>query len=297
MTDQARLNESLKTLLAGRNAAVVPGAGNALAARIAEDVGFEAIYVTGAGVTNSYLGAPDIGLLTMSELVQHVATIRDAVSIPLIVDGDTGFGNAINVGRTVRAVERAGASAIQIEDQEFPKKCGHFTGKEVIPAAEMAMKIRAAADARHDANFQIIARTDAIACTGVEDALERAMMYIEAGADVTFVEAPTSLAVMERIARDLPVPQVANLVAGGGLTPMASTAELQRMGFGMVLYANASLQAAMLAMQKVLSHLRQEGSLDGVADLLVDFKERQRLVRKPQYDADERRYEAATERS
>ncbi len=289
MSDQTELNARLSAFFARRAASIVPGASNALAARIAQDVGFEAVYVTGAGVTNSYLGTPDIGLITLTELAQHVATIRDACTVPLIVDADTGFGNAINVGRTVKVLERAGASAIQLEDQDFPKKCGHFTGKSIIPSAEMVMKIRAAVDARGNENFQIIARTDAIACNGIEDALERAHAYVEAGADVTFVEAPTSLEDMARIAKDIPVPQIVNLVAGG-MTPMSDTARLREMGFSVVLYANAALQAAMRAMQEVLSHLHANGSLAGAEDLLVDFRERQRLVGKPWYDEQEQRY-------
>jgi 2-methylisocitrate lyase-like PEP mutase family enzyme len=292
MADQASLSKRLRDLFQRRSATLVPGASNALAARIAEDVGFEAVYVTGAGVTNSYLGAPDLGLLTLTELAQHVATMREAVSVPLIVDADTGFGNAINVGRTVRVLERAGANAIQLEDQEFPKKCGHFTGKAVIPAAEMAMKIRAAIDARVDRNFQIVARTDAIACNGIEDALERAMMFVDAGADVIFVEAPTSLEDMERIARIIPVPQIINLVAGG-MTPMADIEHLRSMRFSVVLYANAALQAAMHAMHQILTHLHSTGSLEGANDLLVDFRERQRMVGKSRYDEQERRYAIA----
>lgn len=296
MSDQASLNARLKVMVERRSATLVPGASNALAARIAEDVGFEAIYVTGAGVTNSYLGVPDLGLLTLTELAQHVATIREAVSVPLIVDADTGFGNAINVGRTVKVLERAGASAIQLEDQDFPKKCGHFTGKGLVPVAEMAMKIRAAVDARRDRDFQIIARTDAIAGNGVEDALERAAMFVEAGADMIFVEAPTSLADMDRIARTVAVPQIINLVAGGGMTPMADLDRLRAMRFAVVLYANAALQAAMRAMHQTLLHLHRTGSLAGATDLLVDFGERQRLVGKPWYDEQERRY-AVTDRT
>lgn len=285
----ASLNKRLKGVFQRREATLVPGASNAIAARIIEDVGFEAVYVTGAGVTNSYLGTPDLGLITLTELAQHVATMREAVSLPLIVDADTGFGNPVNVVRTVKVLARSGANGIQIEDQDFPKKCGHFSGKSVIPAAEMAAKIRAAADARPDDDFQIIARTDAIACNGIEDALERAVLYIEAGADVTFVEAPGTLVDMERIARELPVPQIINLVAGG-LTPMTDLETLRKMGFGVVLYANAALQAAMYAMQHVLSHLRETGSLAQVADLLMDFQERQRLVAKPHFDELEYRY-------
>jgi len=281
-------NRRLRALIARKKAVLLPGAANALAARVIEDLGFEAIYVTGAGVTNTFLGMPDIGLLTVTELADHVAAMRDAVSLPLIVDADTGFGNAVNVGRTVRTLERAGASAIQLEDQDFPKRCGHFSGKSVIPTAEMVQKIRAAADARVDRDFVIVARTDAIAVNGFEDAMARANAFIEAGADMTFVEAPRTPEQIAAIPK-LAVPQLLNIVAGG-LTPMLPRAELETMGYALVLYANAALQAAVAGMQTVLGHLKAEGSLDGVSDKLAGFAERQRLVNKPHFDALEKKY-------
>ena len=281
-------NRRLRDLIARKKAVLLPGAANALAARVIEDLGFEAIYVTGAGVTNTFLGMPDIGLLTVTELADHVAAMRDAVSLPLIVDADTGFGNAVNVGRTVRTLERAGASAIQLEDQDFPKRCGHFSGKSVIPTAEMVQKIRAAADARVDRDFVIVARTDAIAVNGFEDAMDRANAFIEAGADMTFVEAPRTPEQIAAIPK-LAVPQLLNIVAGG-LTPMLPRAELETMGYALVLYANAALQAAVAGMQTVLGHLKAEGSLDGVSDKLAGFAERQRLVNKPHFDALEKKY-------
>src|SRR5580658_6244204 len=177
----------LKDLLARRAAVTVPGAANALFARVIEELGFEAVYVTGAGIANMLLGAPDVGLTTMTEVRDTAAAIAEAVSVPIIVDADTGYGNAVNVVRTVRALERAGAAGIQIEDQVFPKKCGHFAGKAVIATEEMVQKIKAAVDARHDPSLQIIARTDARAVEGLERALDRAQAYIAAGADATFV--------------------------------------------------------------------------------------------------------------
>jgi 2-methylisocitrate lyase-like PEP mutase family enzyme len=268
---------------------LLPGAANALTARVIEDIGFEAIYVSGAGITNTFLGMPDIGLISVTELASHVAALRNAVSLPLIVDADTGFGNAINVGHTIRILERSGANAIQLEDQEFPKRCGHFSGKGVIPCAEMVQKIRAAVDARVDPDLVILARTDAIAVNGFEDAIERAAAYIEAGADMTFVEAPRTTEQMAGIPKRLAVPQLLNIVAGG-LTPMLELAELQQMGYAFVLYANAALQASVAGMQKVLGHLKDAGSLDGVSDALASFAERQRLVNKPQFDALEKKY-------
>ncbi len=279
----------LRHRLARRDALLVPGAGNALTARIIQDTGFEAVYVTGAGIANTLLGAPDIGLVTLSELAATTEAISEICTLPLIVDIDTGFGNAINTYRTVRVLERAGACALQIEDQVFPKRCGHFGGKAVIPVAEMTAKIRAATDARDDANLLIIARTDARAIDGLEAALERAGQFIEAGADLTFVEAPTSADEMRAITARLGVPQVANMVVGGR-TPLLPQATLADIGFSLVLYANAPLQAAMRAMSGVLAALKRDGALDNVIDQLADFEERQRLVGKDFYDALEQKY-------
>lgn len=279
----------LKSILARREAVLMPGTPNALFANVIENLGYECAYISGAGVTNMYLGAPDVGLVTMSEMADHIAAITDAIDIPVLVDGDTGFGNAINVGRTVRVYERAGASGIQIEDQVFPKKCGHFTGKAVIPTEEMLQKIRAAADARTDGDFQIIARTDAIAVNGIDDAMDRAHRFVEAGADVTFVEAPVTRDDLERIARDLPVPQIFNYVFGGK-TPALPHAELAELGFGAALFANAALQAALLSVNEVLGSLKQNGGLEEVRDRLASFEARQNAVRKDEYDAKEQRY-------
>ncbi len=282
-------NRQLRGMLARRETILLPGAANALAARVIEDIGFKAIYVSGAGVTNTYLGVPDIGLISVTELADHVSAMREAVLLPLIVDADTGFGNAINVTRTVKTLERSGASAIQLEDQDFPKRCGHFSGKHVIARAEMVQKIHAAVDARTDPDLVIMARTDAIAVNGFDDAMDRAAAYIEAGADMTFVEAPRTEEQLREIPKRLPVPQVINIVAGG-LTPMIELDALKKMGFAMVLYANAALQASVAGMQKVLGHLNTRGSLEGVMPFLAGFEERQRLVSKPHFDALEKKY-------
>jgi 2-methylisocitrate lyase-like PEP mutase family enzyme len=282
-------NKKLRELVGRKKPILLPGAANALTARVIEELGFEAIYVTGAGVTNAFLGMPDIGLISVTELAEHVRAMRDAVGLPLIVDADTGFGNAINVARTLKLLERGGASAIQLEDQEFPKRCGHFSGKSVVPRAEMVQKIHAAADARVDGDMMIVARTDAIAVNGFDDAIERAQAYIEAGADMTFVEAPRTAEQIAEIPKRLGVPQLINIVAGG-LTPMLSLAELERMGYSLVLYANAALQASLAGMQNVLGHLKANGSLHGVQNQLATFTERQRLVQKPHFDALEKRY-------
>lgn len=279
----------LKALLARRDAVLLPGTPNALFARVIEDLGFEAVYVTGAGVANMSLGVPDIGLVTLTELTDQVAAICDVVELPVLADADTGFGNPVNMVRTVRALERAGAAGVQVEDQVFPKKCGHFAGKDVIPAREMVQKIKAAVDARKDGDFQVVARTDARAVHGFEAALERAHAFIEAGADATFVEAPVNAGELARIAQTLPVPQIANMVFGG-LTPSLAQSELARMGFGAVLYANAALQAALKSARDVLAALKRDGSLDQVRDRLASFEERQRAVAKERYDALEARY-------
>ena len=279
----------LKTILASRSAAILPGTPNALFARVIAQRGFPAIYLTGAGIANMTYGVPDIGLVTLTELSDHVAAIADAVAAPILVDADTGFGNPLNVIRTVRLLERAGAAGIQLEDQVFPKKCGHFGGKQVIARAEMVQKIKAACDARHDGDLQIVARTDARAVEGIDAAIERAQAYAEAGADATFVEAPLGVEELSRIARELAVPQIANMVFGG-LTPPASRSELAALGFGGVLYANAALQVALQAVDDVMTALQRDGSLAQVADRLASFEQRQQAVGKPHYDALGQRY-------
>ena len=280
---------ALKELAERHEAIQVPGAANALFARLIEDLGFEAVYVTGAGIANMHLGAPDIGLTTLTEVAGTVSAIADAVAIPLIVDADTGFGNAINVTRTVRVLERSGASAIQLEDQVSPKKCGHFTGKQVIPLPEMIEKLKAARDARRDPDLQIIARTDARAVEGLDRALERAHAFEEAGADIIFIEAPASIAELERIAREVASPQIVNIVFGGK-TPDPGREALKRMRFSIVLYANAALQAALKGASDVLSALKREGSLNTVSGVLATFEERQRIVAKDRWDALEAKY-------
>jgi 2-methylisocitrate lyase-like PEP mutase family enzyme len=264
---------------------LVPGAGNALTARIIEDIGFDALYVTGAGIANTFLGKPDIGLLTLTELTMHVGAIRDAVSLPLIVDADTGFGNAVGVTRAVRELERAGADAIQLEDQVSPKKCGHFTGKQIIGADEMVHKIQAATDSRRDPDVLIIARTDARAVEGFDAAIKRAAAYAKAGADMTFVEAPRSADEVHQVPGLLRVPQVINLVEGGA-TPMLPLSELS--AFRIALFANAALQGAIRGTRTVLESLHRTGSLP--IDQLAPWAERQRLVEKSRYDALESRY-------
>lgn len=268
---------------------MVAGASNALAARLIQQLGFEAVYLTGAGITNTFYGMPDLGFISLADLAQHTAATRDVVELPIIVDADTGFGNALNVRHTVRTLERAGANAIQLEDQVMPKKCGHFSGKAIIPAAEAASKIKAAVDSRMNEDFLIIARTDARSVEGFEAALERATLYADSGADITFVEAPESLLELRRIPQELRVPQVVNVVIGGK-TPTLDAAEFASMGFGLVLYANAALQGSVHGMTAALEHLRNTGRLDENSGLVASFAQRQQLVQKDLYDDLNQRY-------
>src|SRR5882724_6352688 len=278
-----------RNMLTPGAAVLLPGVSNALTARVVADLGFPVAYVTGAGIANTYLGVPDIGLVSVTELADHVAAIREAFPGPLVVDADTGFGNAMNLVRTVQLLERAGADALQIEDQVFPKRCGHFEGKEVIPTAEMVAKIKAAVDTRRDPDLLIIARTDAIAPGGFAAALERAAAYREAGADVTFVEAPTSMEEIADIPRRLPWPQLINIVIGGR-TPELPNAKLKELGYAGVIYANLALQSALKGMQAALGELRRKGHIGDALNLIADFSERQRLVHKDEFDALERKY-------
>jgi 2-methylisocitrate lyase-like PEP mutase family enzyme len=283
------LNRTMRRELVAGAGVLMAGAGNALAARCIEAAGFRTMLVSGAAIANSYLGVPDIGLVSVTELAEHVAAIREAVNIPILADADTGFGNAINARRTVRLLERAGANAIMLEDQTFPKRCGHFEGKDVIPASEMVSKIKAAVDAREDADLMILARTDARAVEGFEAALERARAYQAAGADFLFVEAPLTKDELLAIPREVPGIHLCNMVIGGK-TPLLPRAELAAAGYAVICYANAALQASMLAMQQVLGHLSARGSIEGVEDKLMMFADRQKLVDAERYKALEQRY-------
>jgi len=280
-----------RELLVPGAAMVLPGVANALAARVVADLGFPAAYVTGAGIANTFLGIPDNGLVTLTELTDHVAAIRAVFPGPLMVDADTGFGNAVILTRTVKLLERAGADAIQIEDQVFPKRCGHFEGKAVIPKDEMVAKIKAAVDARSDPGLLIVARTDSIATDGFAAAIDRACAYREAGADIGFVEAPQSPDQIADIPRLLPWPQLINIVLGGR-TPELPNQKLKQLGFAGVIYANVALQAALRGMQEALAVLRRDGRMGDAATLAASFAERQRLVGKGEFDALERKYRA-----
>lgn len=285
MSSRKKLHE----LVSAKRGVIVPGAFNALSARVIEDLGYEAIYITGAGVTNMWFGMPDQGFMGLAEISEHTARIRDAVELPLIVDADTGFGNALNVYHTVRTLEHAGADCIQLEDQVSPKRCGHFTGKDVIDIEEAVDKIKAAVDARRHSDTLILARTDAAAIHGFEAAIDRALRFAEAGADILFVEAVTSAEEIRSLPRLLSKPQLMNMVIGGK-TPIFNAEELKQLGFSIVLYANAALQGAVMGMQKTLSHLKNAKEIQESSGLVATFSERQRLVSKEKWDHLEKKY-------
>ena len=278
----------LRALIGSECGIILPGVSNALTARIVADLGFKAVYLTGAGLTNMFLGLPDLGFMDLSQLVEHTMAIRNVIELPLIVDADTGFGNALHASNPARMLERAGASAIQLEDQRTPKRCGHFGGKGIVSVSEMIGKIKAAADARRN-GLVIIARTDARAVDGFDAAIDRASRYLEAGADMTFVEAPETFEEIELIPKLLKAPQILNIVLGGK-TPTVQRALATEMGFSLLLYANAALQAAVGGMQVVLRTLAEKGALDESQGLLATFAERQRLVNKEAFDAMEFRW-------
>ena len=259
----------LVELLARPEVLAAPGVPDALSARLVAEAGFDAVYMSGDATTAVRLGMPDVGLLTMSEMVDNAGRIADAVTVPVIADADTGYGGPVNVRRTVLDYERAGVAAIQMEDQVWPKRCGHLAGKRVIPAAEMAAKVKAAVDARRDQDFLVIARTDALAIEGFQAALDRVALYGEAGADILFVEAPTSLEQLETIGR-LPARTMYNASASGR-TPILSTTELTRLGFALAIYPGQALFAAIPAIRAALRHIRETGDPRGMPVPLASF--------------------------
>ena len=287
MSGAARMRE----LLRGRDVVVAPGAYDALTARIIERVGFPAVYLTGAGITGAFLGMTDLGLITMTEIVQVARNVALAVGVPVICDADTGFGNALNVRRTVREFEHTGVAGIHIEDQIWPKRCGHFEGKSVIPVDEMVQKIRAAREARENPDFVVIARSDAIAVEGFEAALRRGEAYVEAGADMLFFDAPRTLEQVETIAarfRDR-VPLLINM-AETGKTPRLPAAELGRLGYKVVIYPATARLAAVKAVTEVLQVLKETGGSDAVKDRMIPFAEWTELTGLPEARALEERY-------
>lgn len=268
---------------------VVPGAADAITARVVEECGFDAVYVTGAGFANASFGRPDVGLVTASEVVTHVQRIAEVVNIPVIVDADTGYGGVLNVRRTVQQLERAGAAAIQLEDQVSPKRCGHFEGNTVVPVEEMLRKLSAAIDARQDPDLLVIARTDARQTEGYDDAVRRAQAYAAAGADAVFVEAPRTLDELRRLPKLIEVPLIANMVEGGK-TPLLNSRELDEMGFRVALFANTALRTGVKAVFEAMQTLRVDGGSERLLDRMLTWEERQRLIGLPEMEALEERY-------
>jgi 2-methylisocitrate lyase-like PEP mutase family enzyme len=273
----------------GADPLVLPGVFDAFSARLAEQAGAQALFATGAGITNARLGVPDLGFIGLSELCDVVRNIAEVVTVPVVVDADTGFGNAVSVTRTVRLLESAGASAIQLEDQESPKKCGHFGRKAVIATHEMQQKVRAAVHSRRSESTLVIARTDALDSEGLDKAIDRAVAYKNAGADLIFIEAPETVDQLREIGRRAPRPLVVNMVEGG-LTPTFDTRQLGEMGFAAVIYANAALRMAQAAMSRAYSTMLADGGTEAITGLMATWQERQEAVGKPQFDALDKLY-------
>jgi carboxyvinyl-carboxyphosphonate phosphorylmutase len=287
---------TLRDLLAGPEPILAPGAYDALSARIIEQAGFPAVYMTGFGTSASLLGQPDVGLLGMSEMIANAGRITQVVDVPVIADADTGYGNPLNVIRTVREYERAGVAAIHIEDQIMPKKCGHMENKQVIAAAEMAEKIRAAVEARRSAEFLIIARTDVRAVEGLDEALRRARLYREAGADVLFVEGPESEEEVAEIAGSFPrAPLLFNWIHGGK-TPPISLERLKELGYRIIIFPLSVLLAAAKAMLEVMTQIRKDGTPIRVARDFMSFDEFNNLVGLREVHELERRFRCRTGR-
>ena len=284
---------AMRQLIARRSYTIVPGAYDTLTARLVEQAGFEAVYLTGGGYSRAS-GYPDLGLLTLSENAHFIGLAVEAVSIPVIADADTGYGNAINVIRTVREYEKTGVAGFHLEDQVSPKKCGHYEGKEVIGRAEMVGKIKAAVDARQDPDLVIIARSDARAVEGLNAAIDRVNAYLEAGADVGFVEAPQSVEELRIVGRSLRGPALVN-VFEGGKTPMLPAGELEAMGFRLGIYPSQTHRAAIRAAQRVLQALKEDGHTTRVEPDLATFQEREAAVGTDRWRALEEKYLRAAE--
>lgn len=279
----------LRELLERPEPITTPGVVDALGARLVERAGFELCYVTGAGIANTQFAIPDLGLVTLSEMVEQVRRIAAATSLPILVDADTGYGGALSVTRTVQLLEQAGAAGIQLEDQTDPKRCGHFDHKRLLDLGEFVEKIEAAREARRDPNLAIVLRTDAAAVEGLDAAIERAHLFVELGADAVFVEAPTSVEELTRIAREIPnVPLVANMVEGGR-TPELSTAQLGEMGYRIVLRANLLQRVMARAATDALAYLQEHGHAEGIVDQVLSWQDRQEIVGLPQFEQFENR--------
>jgi len=290
-----RSTTALRHLVAGGETVVAPGVYDGLSARLAGRAGFPAVYATGGGIARS-MGYPDLGLLGMTEIAERLLPIVEHAGVPVIADADTGYGNALNVHRMVRAFARAGVAALHLEDQTFPKRCGHLDDKGVVPAAEMAQKLRAARDASPDPDLVLIARTDALAVEGLDAAIDRAHAYAEAGADVIFVEAPQSVAQIEAIARRVPQPKLINMFQGGK-TPLVPTGRLAELGYRIVIIPSDLQRAAIHAMETVLLAIRRDGNSAAVASAMASFAGREEIVETRAYLDRDRRWASGSGRS
>ena len=289
-----RPTTTLRRLLAGPEFLVVPGVADSLNARLVAEEEFKAIYMTGAGTTAVRLGMPDVGLLTMDEMVDNASRIAEASGLPLIADADTGYGGPLNVMRTIRAYERAGVAGVHIEDQQLPKRCGHLAGMTLVPAGEMAAKIRAAVDAREDPDFVLIARTDAIAVEGFEAAIERGKLYEDAGADVIFVEAPRTREQLAAIPPAFGVPALLNIGASGK-TPMLDAEEAKELGFRLAIYPNFLILAAIPAVRRALRELKEKGTPAALLNDIAGFTELFDIVGMAEVQELEERYGVSEE--
>ena len=290
-----RATAALRQLVSGGETVVAPGVYDGLSARLAGRAGFPAVYATGGGIARS-MGYPDLGLLGMTEIAERLLPIVEHAGVPVIADADTGYGNALNVHRMVRAFARAGVAALHLEDQTFPKRCGHLDDKGVVPAAEMAQKLRAARDASPDPDLVLIARTDALAVEGLDAAIDRAHAYAEAGADVIFVEAPQSVAQIEAIARRVPQPKLINMFQGGK-TPLVPTGRLAELGYRIVIIPSDLQRAAIHAMETVLLAIRRDGNSAAVASAMASFAGREEIVETRAYLDRDRRWASGSGRS
>jgi 2-methylisocitrate lyase-like PEP mutase family enzyme len=275
-------------LLRAGDVVVAPGVWDGLSARLVARAGFPAVYATGGGIARS-MGYPDLGLLSLSEIASRLANIVEHAGVPVIADADTGYGNALNAQRAVREFERAGVAALHLEDQTFPKRCGHYDDKSVVPTAEMAQKLRAARDAMTDSDIILIARTDALAVEGLDAAVERAQAYAAAGADVIFIEAPVSVEQIEAIARRVPQPKLINMFQGGK-TPLVPVPRLKALGYQIVIIPSDLQRAAIRAMDDVLAAIARDGSSASLAERMASFTEREAVVDTAAYLARDAKY-------
>lgn len=269
--------KKIRELFASKKTVIAPGAHDMLTAKIIGELGFDAVYMTGYGQSASHLGSPDVGLMTMSEMVARASNMVEAAGVPVVADADTGFGNAVNVMRTVREYEKAGVSVIQLEDQVMPKKCGHMEGRQVVPTEEMVGKIKAAVDARINPDLMIMARTDARTLHGIGAAIERGLAYQEAGADIVFIESPESIEEMKMINDAMSVYTLANMVEGGR-TPLLTNEELEMLGYNLVIYPTASTYVTTKAMIDLMTDLKKTGTTRGMIPNMVAFSEFNNLM-------------------